>query len=238
MTSSEIRKKARETLENNFLISILAGAIASSLGGLLTGASVTFSFNFQSGFQFNIGSEPFSASAFSAVFIVVFILLFCFIIVYSLIYSIVSGVIQLGYAQLLLNQQDGRNYSPKDMFSQFYRAKEGFWQIFLRGIFTFLWSLLLIVPGIIKSYSYAMTPFIMAEHPELSAKEAIRASQALMKGHKAALFRLDLSFLGWELLTALTFGRGFYVINPYKNTAYAIFYRSISRPVSPAEVIE
>jgi len=226
MTAAEIRKKSRNTMESSFLISVLCGAIASSLGGLLTGAIVSFRFNFRFNFQFSLDADIFSAAP--AAFFIGLGIALIYAIVHSTVYSFVSGTIQIGYAQLLLKQQDKVNCTPNDIFSRFSRVKEGFWQIFLRRLYTLLWSMLLIVPGIIKSYSYAMTPFIMAERPDLSASEAIRASRMLMKGHKAALFRLDLSFIGWEFLAAFSFGRGYFIINPYKNTAYAIFYRSIS----------
>lgn len=235
MTGYEIRQKARATIEKDFLISILCGAVATGLGGLLTGAAVTFSFQYNTSFQYNVDTA--SISEFPHILFAVFGIIFCYIVVYGIVYSFLRGTVQLGYAQFLLKQQDGADYGPMDMFSQFYRVKEGFWQIFLRELYTTLWTLLFIVPGIVKSYSYAMTPFIMAEHPEMTAKEAIRASQVLMKGHKADLFCLDLSFIGWGFASAFALN-GHYVIHPYKNTAYAIFYRSISRPVYSTEVIE
>ena len=74
-----------------------------------------------------------------------------------------------------------------------------------------------------------MTPFIMAEHPDMTASEAISASKEMMDGRKGALFCLDFSFIGWDLLCALTLNIGHIALNPYKNAAYAAFYRQISR---------
>ena len=115
-----------------------------------------------------------------------------------------------------------------DLFSQFDRFGTGFAQQFLRALYTCLWSLLLVIPGIVKGLSYAMTPFILEEHPEMTASEAIKASMKLMDGHKMDLFILGLSFIGWSLLACLTMGIGFLFLNPYINAAYAAFYRSIS----------
>ena len=89
-------------------------------------------------------------------------------------------------------------------------------------------QMLFIVPGIIKGYSYSMTPFIMAENPELSASEAINRSKAMMDGHKTELFVLDLTLFGWAILCALTLNLGNLFLNPYRNAAYAAFYRQIS----------
>ena len=73
-----------------------------------------------------------------------------------------------------------------------------------------------------------MTPFIMADHPELTASEAIDRSKELMDGHKGDLFVLDLTFIGWDLLAAITLNIGHLVLNPYKNAAHAAFYREIA----------
>ena len=146
----------------------------------------------------------------------------------NLVHFILGGVIQLGYAQYLLNQHDRREFQLNDLFSKFDYFGVGFCQNFLRGLYVFLWSLLFVIPGIVAQYRYAMTPFIMAEHPELTASEAIRASKKMMDGNKWALFCLDFSFFGWALLSALTLNIGNLWLNPYRNAAYAAFYRRVS----------
>lgn len=98
---------------------------------------------------------------------------------------------------------------------------------FLKAIYTFLWTLLLIIPGIIKSYSYAMTDFILKDDPEMKYDAAIERSMQMMEGHKADLFWLDLSFIGWILLSILTFGIGFLLLIPYMETAHAQFYEDL-----------
>lgn len=87
-----------------------------------------------------------------------------------------------------------------------------------------LWTLLLIIPGIIKAFCYAMTPYIMVEHPEYSAQEAIDASCDMMRGHLFDLFWLYLSFIGWAILSVLTCGIGFFWLIPYMATSQAAFY--------------
>ena len=98
---------------------------------------------------------------------------------------------------------------------------------FLMGVFIFLWSLLLVVPGIVKAYSYAMTPYILVDRPELSANEAISLSSKMMAGRKFDLFRLQLSFVGWMLLCVLTLGTGALFLSPYMMTAQAAFYQDV-----------
>lgn len=97
--------------------------------------------------------------------------------------------------------------------------------LLLRDVFLTLWFLLLIVPGLIKAYSYRMVPYILAEHPELSATEVITRSREMMNGHKWQAFKLDLSFLGWILLGALTMGLvNVFWTAPYMESAQAALY--------------
>ena len=96
--------------------------------------------------------------------------------------------------------------------------------ILLTRIFTMLWSLLFIIPGIIKAYAYSMTPYIIADNPEIDAMKAIEMSQEMMKGHKMELFFLHLSFIGWYILTIFTFGIGMFFLMPYVQTSVANFY--------------
>ena len=100
--------------------------------------------------------------------------------------------------------------------------------LFLRDLFRFLWGLLLIVPGIIKRYAYRMAPYILADHPELSGTEVLTLSRQMMDGHKWRTFVLDLSFLGWNILSALTFGLlGVFYVNPYRCCTNAELYREL-----------
>lgn len=94
----------------------------------------------------------------------------------------------------------------------------------LQGLFIFLWSLLLIIPGIIKSLSYSQTFYILKEHPELSAMEAIAESRKRMSGLKWKFFILNLSFIGWGILSIITLGIGFFWLIPYTSTTLAAFY--------------
>jgi uncharacterized membrane protein len=97
----------------------------------------------------------------------------------------------------------------------------------LVSIFTALWALLFWIPGIVKSFSYAMTYYILNDNPEMSANDAITRSREMMDGHKWQLFCLRLSFIGWILLSCLTFGVLMIVVMPYMQAAEAEFYEKL-----------
>ena len=219
MTSKELRAIARENLQGNWGISVGVALVAALLGGMVTGSgNISFQFN-----ENTVRNLPPVFWGFLLPFVSVVGLL-------GLAMFIIDGVVELGYAKFLLKQHDKKELVFADLFSQFERFGTGFAQRFLRTLYTALWTLLFVVPGIIKSLSYAMTPFILEDHPELTASEAINRSKKLMDGHKMDLFILSLTFIGWDILSALTFGIGFLFLNPYRNAAYAAFYRNISAP--------
>lgn len=97
----------------------------------------------------------------------------------------------------------------------------------LVAVYTFLWALLLIIPGIIKIYSYSMTDYILRDDPTLEYDAAIRRSMEMMEGHKMDLFGLHLSFIGWFILSVLTCFLGFILFIPYVLTAQAHFYEDL-----------
>lgn len=97
--------------------------------------------------------------------------------------------------------------------------------MFLRDLFTTLWSLLLVVPGIVKHYEYLMVPYIIAENPAMDYKEAFQISKQMMDGEKMEAFIMDLSFLGWYLLSAVTCGLlAIFYVNPYVQASFAEMY--------------
>ncbi|MDR2806022.1 MAG: DUF975 family protein, partial [Dysgonamonadaceae bacterium] len=114
-----------------------------------------------------------------------------------------------------------------DLFEGFKNYGKVLGTTLLTTLYIFLWMLLLIIPGIIKSYSYAMTPYLLRDNPELGADELICKSMEMMKGHKKKLFLLDLSFIGWGLLCIYTLGSGFLWLAPYISSSHAAFYEDL-----------
>lgn len=157
--------------------------------------------------------------------------------VVNIVLNIVIMIIAWGVLYTILQFRDNGDKPNvfKGVFSGFMdgRFPTTFLTSLLVGIFTYLWTCLLVIPGIVKSYSYAMTPYIMRDYytsgkikPE--ATEAITASRHLMDGHKGELFLLDLSFIGWWLLGAITGGIGMLWVIPYYRQTKANFYRNLA----------
>ncbi len=220
--AKDFREKARNALNGNWGTAIGTGLLAAFLGG----STVTENLNFSDSLTNENTLNQLSIEMLSI--LLVFTLIISLVIfVSAVIKFIIGGVITLGYAKFNLNLIDGKKAQVSDLFSQFQYFGNAFLMQLLRMIFIFLWMLLFIIPGIIASYSYAMTPYILYENPEMSANDAIKASKELMDGNKGRLFCLELSFIGWHLLAVFTFGIGYLWLIPYQEAAYAAFYREI-----------
>lgn len=140
---------------------------------------------------------------------------------------LLMGPLTLGITMLYLNIVRNNDVSVKTMFAGFKKFGKAVVAWLLQAIYIFFWSLLFVIPGIIKSYSYSMTYYILADNPEMGANEAITRSRELMNGNKWRLFCLHFSFIGWVLLSMLTFGILFLWVKPYMNAADAAFYNSL-----------
>ncbi len=142
----------------------------------------------------------------------------------------VGNVAEVGVARYFLKGFKEEDADTNDMFSAF---KEGeYLEIvktqFFRGLYNFLWTLVFIIPGIVKSYEYKMVPYIISKDPNMYWNDAIKSSRHMTEGHKMNMFILDLSFLGWHLLGTLFFGIGGIFVIPYQEAAYARLYNVLS----------
>ncbi len=148
---------------------------------------------------------------------------------YSIVRFVIGGAIELGENRYCIDLLT-REHEPefKTLFSRFSIFGKALGLRILTSIFTVLWMLLLIVPGIIAAYRYALAPYLMAEDPEMGAMEAIEKSKELMKGNKWRLFCLQMSFFGWILLSVLTLDILSLWIRPYMNVATAAFYLEVT----------
>ena len=151
----------------------------------------------------------------------------------SLSFSNISNILSLlalplswGLTVSLLRNHREESVDLENLFDGFRggRYTRVFCAIFLVNLFTFFWALLLIIPGIMKAFSYALTPYILLDEPELTARQAITRSCEIMQGRRWRLFCLYLSFIGWGILSILTFGIGFLWLAPYMNASIAAFY--------------
>ena len=137
---------------------------------------------------------------------------------------IISGPFALGMAILFLSVARKNQTTIGQIFEGFNNFVTALVANLLMALFIILWSLLLVIPGIIATYSYAMTFFIIADNPGIKASEAIKRSKAMMMGRKWKLFCLLFRFFGWALLCILTCGIGFFWLVPYMQTSIAHFY--------------
>lgn len=235
--ASDFRTIARDALKGRWGIAVIAGLIASLLGAIAStgpevklnisdnGASINFMFANQQIYSSSEGWVP-ELNAFivgGAIYIIIAAL------VMAAVFFVLGSVISLGYSRFNLDLLDRRK-DPElgTLFGFFPHWKNAAIAKLLETVYVFLWSLLFIIPGIIASYSYAMTSYILAEHPEMAPSEAIERSKEMMEGNRWRLFCLQFSFIGWSLLCSLTLGIGNLWLTPYRQAATAAFYRDIS----------
>ena len=143
----------------------------------------------------------------------------------------ITGPLTLGTTYIYLNLTRGYEPDVNVLFGGFQRFTDTLVLTLLIDIFVFLWSLLLVVPGIIKAISYSQAYYILAEHPEMSGREALDASVEMMDGHKMEWFVLVLSFIPWLLLGCITCGLALLYVIPYMEATCVNFYEAIKFPV-------
>ena len=148
---------------------------------------------------------------------------------------VIDGPLTLGLVMMFLNISRKNDVEFGDMFKGFNQFVRSFVAYLLMLIFIFLWALLLIIPGIIASLSYAMTFFILADDPSIKAGDAIKKSKEMMQGNKGRLFLLYLSFIGWIILGMLSCGIGMLWIGPYMCATIVNFYEDLKAQAPTAE---
>ena len=158
----------------------------------------------------------------------------------SNILSLLALPLSWGLTVSLLRNHREERVDEGNLFDGFRKGRyiRVFCALFLVNLFTILWALLLIIPGIIKAFSYALTPYIIMDEPELTARQAIARSCEIMQGRRWKLFCLYLSFIGWGILCLLTFGIGFLWLAPYMNASIAAFYEDARAEYEASKTIE
>lgn len=220
---TELKGRAKVAFKRNYWKCVLAACILA----LVTGGRVSSVSNYTSSFE---GDDSLLVNSIAN-------------LPTSVIHAVVAGIAVFGFLSAILRIfilnpiEIGGCYfftnnaytlaNLKDLLAGF---KDGrYWKsvgtIFLRNLFTVLWMLLLIVPGIVKAYEYRMITYLIAEFPNMSRQEAFAISKEMMRGQKWNAFVLDLSFIGWYFLTGITFGiAGFFYVQPYVQATNAELY--------------
>ncbi len=148
--------------------------------------------------------------------------------VLGLVSFFIGGTIELGLRVFFIDMMKNRRLEFKTLFSKFEIWGKALGLRLFINLFISLWTLLLIVPGLVALYRYSMATYLMAENPALGIREAVNMSKQMMQGQKGRLFCLDLSFAGWWLLTLFTLGLGSVFLTPYHQAARAAFYMELS----------
>jgi uncharacterized membrane protein len=218
-TRKELKDRAKTFLRKNYWKAFLVSIVIAIAGG---------NSGWGGGGSSNSGGNSTFTSNHSFDLTVVLIAIFTFIVIILIIMAL---RIFIGYSL----EVGGRRYFVKSV--QYKDNKKCFRfgfdgqnysgiikTMLLTEVYTFLWSLLLIIPGIVKGYSYSMVPYILADNPNIGVKKAIALSNEMTMGHKSDMFVLDLSFIGWYLLGIIALGIGVLFVLPYENATKAELY--------------
>ena len=236
--AEDFRRIARNALTNKWFIAVAVGLVASILGGIsgggpefkvnIDGSNISMNFNVAGQTIKSIGTNGGVDSEVGAFILASLPIIIIASLFAAVIYFVLGSFIGVGYAKFNLNLVDKKNAAFETLFEYFSHWETTTIARLLRALYVFLWSLLFIIPGIVAGFSYAMTDYILAEDPELTADEAISQSKSIMMGNKWRFFCLQFSFIGWDILATLAFGIGHLWLTPYKQAAYAAFYREVS----------
>jgi len=137
--------------------------------------------------------------------------------------------VELGLAAFFINLAEKKHLIFEDAFSGFKNSFTALGVTFFWSLFCILWSLLLIIPGIIATIRYSQAYFILKDNPTISVLDTLKQSSEMMQGYKNDYFLLQLSFIGWGILCILTLGIGFLWLTPHIKTSNAIFYRELKK---------
>ena len=216
-TRVELKERAKAALSQRYWKLVLVGVIAS----LVSGSFIEFEI-----------SESGSSDMFSVLEMISPLLMgivFVALIIGILVAIFVINPIEIGTSRFFLKSLNEDTEIKEVLFAFDHEYMNIVKILFIRNLKIFLWSLLFLIPGIVKSYEYRMIPYLLAENPNLSQEEVFQISRQMMDGQKMEAFVLDWSFFGWELLSAFTWGLvGVFYVQPYVFLTDAALYDTLS----------
>ena len=221
-SASDYRSMARRALKNFWWLAVGVTLLATVLGGGTSSFTVSFQNSDISRYY------PEAMRRFTHVLVPVASVL-------AMGQFVLRGSISIGHDRFCLKLVDGEQAQFDDLFSAFDIFGSAFVLNLLIALKVFAWSLLFVIPGIVKAYSYSMAYYIKLDHPDYGWNACITASRQLMDGHKWEKFVLDLSFLGWIIVGSLCLGVGTLWVTPYMEAANAQFYEYVRTCPSVAE---
>lgn len=228
----ELKARGRAAFQKNYLPAVAVTFLMGFISLIFSGGSNVSRVNIETNRILNEGAvyqdSYFYFSPRAAILTGMFTMfMFTMAIVMLLLKIFVEYALQIGGKQFFIQNQTSQ--PPVGVILNGFRT--GHYgnilvTMLLKDLFIVLWTFLFVIPGIIKSYEYMMVPYILAENPGMDRREVFQISKEMMDGHKWDAFILDLSFIGWELLSFFTCGLlSIFFINPYREATYAEVYR-------------
>ena len=225
-TRSELKARAKAVLSTNYWKLVLVAVIANVIAGVSNSVELEYKTD-GSGLSVGVlGVVEESILAMAPILVIAALIVAAVSIAVSIF---VANPLGVGTKRFFVKS----HVEKAELRELLYAFDNGYKNVvkilFVRDIKIFLWSLLLFIPGIIKSYEYRMIPYLLAENPHLTEEEVFRLSKQMMDGQKAEAFVLDMSFIGWEALSSLTWGLlGIFFVNPYIHLTDAALYETLS----------
>lgn len=221
-TRQEYKKRAWQILSKSYWIAFLMCLIYAVVTG-----GINFSYNYN---RNSFSNNDFGYSNFNPfIFLSVFLMLFCIGFVIGAVFALfLVNPLTVSKSKFFINNSSGKG----ELETIFYSFKKGKYLNIVgtmgwRSLIIILWSLLFIIPGIIKGYAYCLVPYILADNPNINYKDALRLSNEMTKGYKFDIFVLQLSFIGWYLLGLLCCCIGVFFVTPYYEQTFAEMYISL-----------
>lgn len=236
-TRKELKDRAKITLKANYWKAVLVSLILSFLtggSGSSAGSSASNSYQSASG-----GENLFSgmdASVLATIISVVIVAVLVTVAISFVLSLLVLNPLIVGCRRFFIKCREEQPSIKEVVFAFSHSYGNVIKTMFLQGLYIFLWSLLFIIPGIIKTYEYLMIPYILAENPEMDTREVFARSKQMMTGDKWNAFVLQLSFFGWILLSVFTCGiLLIFYVGPYSELTYAELYAVLKQKASGSD---
>lgn len=230
-TRQLLKENAKVAFRRNYWLCVAVSAIALFLmgGGIGINTGTTNAQETEAIISGQLSLEQLIAQIPPAIFFALGLAVMVGFVLGLCILILVSNVAQVGCNRYFIENREHKTKVGQVFYGfQGGRYTSTVWIMFLKGLYIFLWSLLFLIPGIIKTYSYMMVPYIIAENSSLDKSRVFELSRKMMKGHKWEAFVLGLSFLGWNILGAMTGGiLNIFYVNPYQHATYAEFYSAL-----------
>jgi uncharacterized membrane protein len=234
---AEIKEQAKGVLRKRYWIPFIVSIIAGFLAGGNSGGGTGFSFSFSGSSPAIIKAQQSMSTGEFLFLISIFIVIFAVAFVFAMaLLMFVSNPISVGKRRFYMENRQ-KETSIERMFFSFKSHYMNIVKVmFMQRLFIFLWSLLFVIPGIVKSYEYRMVPYILSENPDITWRRALELSREMTRNEKLEIFVLDLSFIGWSILGVMACCIGVVFLQPYIDATDAELYQKMREKAFSKEI--